>query len=87
MNVFTKVLASVAMLSAMAIAQAANMPPQIPHPIDSYKITEGNNPCLMCHQLATATPGQKTQIPLSHQKDGKVAGSHFNCVMCHVEKK
>lgn len=84
MNVFTKVLSAAALLSVMAVAQAN--PPQIPHPIDSYKITEGNNPCQMCHQLATATPGQKTQIPQSHQKDGKLDNARFNCLMCHKAK-
>ena len=48
MNVYTKILSSVALFSVMAVAQAN--PPQIPHPIDDYKITEGNNPCQMCHQ-------------------------------------
>ncbi len=85
MNVYTKALAAVAMFATMAVAHAA--PPQIPHPIDSYKITEGNNPCQMCHQLATTNPGQKTQIPLSHQKDGKLAAERFTCTMCHVQKQ
>ena len=84
MNVYTKILSSVALFSVMAVAQAN--PPQIPHPIDDYKITEGNNPCQMCHQLATTTPGQKTQIPQSHQKDGQLAGERFNCLMCHTQK-
>ena len=84
MNVFTKALAATALLATMAVAHAA--PPQSPHPIDSYKITEGNNPCRMCHQLATATPGQKTQIPQSHQQNGDLNPVRFNCLMCHQPK-
>lgn len=86
MNVFKKAAATLLMLSAVAVAHAG--PPQIPHPIDAYKIVEGQpQPCRMCHQLATATPGQKTQIPQSHQKNGDLAQERFNCLMCHQVKK
>lgn len=84
MNTFVKTAAALALFGTMAMAQAGMT---IPHPVDNYKITEGNNPCQMCHQLATATPAQKMQIPQSHQKDGKLDPARFNCLMCHTPAK
>ncbi|MDY3115321.1 MAG: nitrate reductase cytochrome c-type subunit [Sutterella sp.] len=82
MNVLAKVAAAALMTGMIAAAQAGMT---IPHPVNDYKIVDGQpNPCQMCHQLATATPAQKMQIPQSHQKDGKLAGERFNCLMCHV---
>lgn len=84
MSKLLNVVTACALFSAFAVAQAA---PTIPHPIDNYKITEGNNPCRMCHQLATTNPGQKTQIPLSHQKDGQLDPMRFTCTNCHSTAK
>lgn len=61
MNVYTKILSSVALFSVMAVAQAN--PPQIPHPIDDYKITEGNKPLSDVPSVSHHDPGPEDADP------------------------
>lgn len=43
------VVAAASMMICAAAQAAGGMPSKIPHPIDAYKITDANNPCIMCH--------------------------------------
>jgi nitrate reductase cytochrome c-type subunit len=75
-------------VSTSAYAAGDGTPKVIPHPIDSYvPITADKNACLGCHQLAKDEKGAKTQIPLSHQENGKVAQMRWNCTMCHMPQQ
>ena len=38
----------------------------------------------MCHQLAKADKAAKGEIPLSHVRDGKLAGERWSCTLCHA---
>ena len=42
------VVAAASMMICAAAQAAGGMPSKIPHPIDAYKITDANNPCIIC---------------------------------------
>ncbi len=81
--------AALCLLSSPAL-QAADSdiigaPGVIPHPIESYlPITAERNSCLMCHKNAASESRKSGEIPLTHLKDGKVAGERWNCTLCHA---
>ncbi len=86
--------AAAAAMMMCATVSAAGMPPQIPHPIDAYKITDANNPCVMCHgdqsKIGQAkVAGQPSAMPADHFVKGqkKADPMHNNCTMCHQLKK
>ncbi len=68
-------------------------PPMIPHSVEGMvPITKANNMCLNCHMPANAKGMKVTAIPESHfvdnfangKKSSKLAGSRFNCTLCHA---
>lgn len=60
-------------------------PSTIPHAVESYlPITADKNSCVMCHQLAKTDKAAKGEIPLSHVRDGKLAGERWSCTLCHA---
>jgi len=60
-------------------------PPMIPHSVEGMlPITKNNNMCLNCHMPQSAKALNVTPIPKTHFKNDKLAGSRFNCTLCHV---
>ena len=59
------VVAAASMMICAAAQAAGGMPSKIPHPIDAYKITDANNPCIMCHgdqsKMGAAMPRRSVQ--------------------------
>jgi len=73
-------------------AAFSDAPPMIPHSVEGMvPITKNNNMCLNCHMPQAAKAGV-TAIPASHfednfkggKKTSKLAGSRFNCTLCHA---
>lgn len=84
------VVAAASMMICAAAQAAGGMPSKIPHPIDAYKITDVNNPCVMCHgdqskMGAAKVKGQPMAMPADHWVKGekKADPMHNNCTMCH----
>ena len=84
------VVAAASMMICAAAQAAGGMPSKIPHPIDAYKITDANNPCIMCHgdqskMGAAKVKGQPMAMPADHWVKGekKADAMHNNCTMCH----
>jgi cytochrome c-type protein NapB len=74
-------------------ASFSDAPPMIPHSVEGMvPITKANNMCLNCHTPANAKAMKVTAIPASHfednfkngKKSGKLAGSRYNCTLCHA---
>lgn len=70
-----------------------NSPPLIPHDIAGMlPIAQTENLCMGCHMPEEAGGTGATPIPISHLTDldtgkyldGKLAGSRYNCMQCHV---
>ncbi|MDO8281537.1 MAG: nitrate reductase cytochrome c-type subunit [Thermodesulfovibrionia bacterium] len=70
-----------------------NSPPLIPHDITGMlPIAQTENICMGCHMPKEAVGAGATPIPKSHLTDldtgkdleGKLAGSRYNCMSCHV---
>ncbi|MBI5666257.1 MAG: nitrate reductase cytochrome c-type subunit [Nitrospirae bacterium] len=70
-----------------------NSPPLIPHDITGMlPIAQTENLCMGCHMPEEAGGTGATPIPKSHltdldtgkDLDGKLAGSRYNCMSCHV---
>lgn len=70
-----------------------NSPPLIPHDITGMlPIAQTENLCMGCHMPEEAVGTGATPIPKSHLTDldtgkdlgGKLAGSRYNCMQCHV---
>ncbi|MEW6602270.1 MAG: nitrate reductase cytochrome c-type subunit, partial [Nitrospirota bacterium] len=70
-----------------------NSPPLIPHDITGMlPIAQTENLCMGCHMPEEAVGSGATPIPKSHLTDldtgadlgGKLAGSRYNCMQCHV---
>ena len=69
-----------------------NSPPLIPHDITGMLPLERDNICMGCHMPEEAVSVGSTPIPPSHLVDldtgrdlgGKLDGSRFNCMQCHV---
>jgi cytochrome c-type protein NapB len=68
-------------------------PPMIPHSIEGMvPITRNSNMCLQCHRPQAAKSMHITAIPPSHfvdnfegdKKSSKLAGSRYNCTLCHA---
>jgi len=68
-------------------------PPMIPHSVDGMvPITKNSNMCLSCHMPQAAKSMGVTPIPESHfvdnfesgKKTSKLAGSRYNCTLCHA---
>jgi len=60
-------------------------PTMIPHSVEGMlPITKGNNMCLNCHTPQNAKALNVTSIPNTHFVDNKLAGSRFNCTLCHA---
>ena len=87
------VVAAASMMICAAAQAAGGMPSKIPHPIDAYKITDANNPCIMCHgdqskMGAAKVKGQPMAMPADHWVKGekKADAMHNNCTMCHANE-
>ena len=87
------VVAAASMMICAAAQAAGGMPSKIPHPIDAYKITDANNPCIMCHGNqakigAAKVKGEATAMPATHwtKVDGSlvVSASRHECLQCHA---
>jgi len=74
-------------------AAFSDAPPMIPHSVEGMvPITKNNNMCLNCHMPQAAKSMGVTAIPESHfvdnfangKKAPKLAGSRFNCTLCHA---
>jgi cytochrome c-type protein NapB len=74
-----------------------DIPPQIPHKIDTYlPITAEDNQCLDCHDkpnLIGKKNTRKSPMSREHYVDlrgsdnemmGEIVGARFNCTQCHV---
>jgi nitrate reductase cytochrome c-type subunit len=70
-------------------------PPQILHTVeDMLPITSGSNDCLDCHHPENTTDEEDFPLPESqeamawkvqgYKKGDDVAGTRFNCTMCHT---
>jgi cytochrome c-type protein NapB len=71
----------------------SDAPPMIPHSVEGMvPITKNNNMCLNCHMPQAAKSLGVTPIPPSHfvdnfegdKKTSKLAGSRYNCTLCHA---
>ncbi|ACM93211.1 periplasmic nitrate reductase, diahem cytochrome C subunit [Nautilia profundicola AmH] len=74
-------------------ASFVTAPPMIPHSVEGMvPITKNNNMCLNCHMPQAAKSLGVTPIPPSHfvdnfeggKKSSKLAGSRYNCTLCHA---
>ena len=60
-------------------------PTMIPHSVEGMlPITQSNNMCLNCHMPQNAKALNVTPIPKTHFRNNKLAGSRFNCTLCHA---
>ena len=65
-------------------------PPLIPHKIDQYQVTLGNNACMGCHDWPGNTRFNAPKISETHYVDrqgvrlDKIAGTRYFCQQCHV---
>jgi len=71
----------------------SDAPPMIPHSVEGMvPITRNSNMCLNCHMPQAAKSMGVTAIPASHfvdnfesgKKTAKLAGSRYNCTLCHA---
>lgn len=65
-------------------------PPLVPHKVEGYEITIGNNQCMDCHDWPGNTRVNAPKISETHYVDrqgvrlDKVAGTRYFCSQCHA---
>ncbi|KAB2850566.1 MAG: nitrate reductase cytochrome c-type subunit [Hyphomicrobiaceae bacterium] len=65
-------------------------PPLIPHKVDTYQITTGNNACMGCHDWPYHIEAKAPKASETHYVDregvrlDKIAGTRYFCLQCHV---
>lgn len=65
-------------------------PPLIPHKVEGYEVSLGNNKCMTCHDWPASNQMGAPKLSETHYVDrqgvrlDKVAGTRYFCQQCHV---